>query len=308
MIARSYQNITNMNEKALNKENYINSINLKDNTEFPYLVLDVINDDPSPRNPGFRVMHWHEDLQFIFVLSGKIEVQMLAASVQICAGEGIFINRNVVHLVRRLGNCHYNSFLFPAYFLGFYTGSPAQDLVDSITTDERSTFLHFTSTLSWHREVTKQLQRLSQLEKNKSDLYVYEVLACLSCLWLTIRKHIDPPKKQRKSTLHLRMQKILRFIEDHYAEDITLTDLSKCANISRSECSRCFKLSMNTTPYKYLTEYRLSKAAQLLTQTDEAIGSIATAVGFRQMSNFGQCFKAKTGYTPRAYREIISET
>lgn len=57
--------------------NYINSINLKSNSDFPYLVLNVINDSSFPRNPGFQVMHWHEDLQFIYVLDGEIEVKTL---------------------------------------------------------------------------------------------------------------------------------------------------------------------------------------------------------------------------------------
>ncbi|MDO4284207.1 MAG: AraC family transcriptional regulator [Eubacteriales bacterium] len=290
----------------LNRENYINSVNLNIGTEFPYLVLDVINDNSYPRNPGFQVMHWHEDLQFIYVLTGVIEVRTLEASVQIRAGEGIFINRNVVHYVRRLESCHYNSFLFPAYFLEFYAGSPAKDFVDSMTNNERLTFLHFTSALDWHREITGQLRQLSQIEKDKTEFYVYEVLVRLSSLWLTMRKHVILPQEQRKSIVHLRMQKILRFIEEHYAEDITLADLSMCANISKSECARCFKLSMNNTPYKYLTEYRLSKAAQLLKKTNEPVGNIAAAVGFHQISHFGKCFREKTGYSPKTYREMGS--
>ena len=101
----------------LDREQYINSVNLNIDTDFPYLVLDVINDNSFPRNPGFHVMHWHEDLQFILVLDGTIEVQTLDTSVRIRTGEGLFINKNVVHDVLRLDNCHYNSFIFPAHFL-----------------------------------------------------------------------------------------------------------------------------------------------------------------------------------------------
>lgn len=93
-------------------------------------------------------------------------------------------------------------------------------------------------------------------------------------------------------------------ILEHYAEDITLADLSKSANISKSERSRCFKLSLNTTPYKYLTEYRLSMAAQLLKTTREPVGIIAVSVGLHQMNHFGKCFREKTCYSPKAYREV----
>ena len=69
-----------------NRENYINSVNLNIDTDFPYLVLDVVNDNSYPRNPGFQVMHWHEDLQFIYVLDGAIEVKTFDSAVQIHAG------------------------------------------------------------------------------------------------------------------------------------------------------------------------------------------------------------------------------
>lgn len=288
----------------MGKENYINSINLNIDTDFPYLVLDVIGKNSYPRNPGFQVMHWHEDLQFIYVLDGIIEVRTLDDSVRIQTGEAIFLNKDVVHFVGEIKNCHYNSFLFPAYFLTFYAGSPARDFVDSVITNELLPFVHFTSAAGWHKEITAILQQLVQLEKDKTSFYVYEVLVKLSSLWLTMRKNIMLPQQQKESAVQRRMQKILRFIEEHFAEDITLSDLSASANISKSECSRCFKISMNTTPYKYLTEYRLSKAAQFLTGTDEPVGNIAAAVGFHQMSHFGKSFKEKTGYSPKAYRKM----
>ena len=57
------------------QNNYINSVNLNADSDFPYLVLDVVGDQSYPRNPGFQVMHWHEDLQFIYVLDGEIEIK-----------------------------------------------------------------------------------------------------------------------------------------------------------------------------------------------------------------------------------------
>ena len=77
------------------KEDFINSVNLNINTDFPYLVLDVINDKSYPRNPGFQVMHWHEDLQFIYVLNGIIEVRTLDNAIRVTVfDKGIIINHN----------------------------------------------------------------------------------------------------------------------------------------------------------------------------------------------------------------------
>lgn len=286
------------------KEHYLNSVNLNSETEFPYLVLDVCNGRALPRNPGFQVMHWHEDLQFIYVLDGAIEVKTLEHSFHAEKGEGIFLNKSVVHRVRQIGSCHYNSFLFPAEFLGFYAGSPARRLVDSVTENDQISVYLFQCETDWCREIMSVLKRLSELERNKTDFYVYEVLTALCSLWLILRKNIALPHEKPKSAVSIRMGKVLRFIEEHYPEDITLEDLADSANISKSECTRCFKTCLNTTPYKYLMEFRLLKAAQFLRDTEKPVGRIAAETGFHQISHFGKCFKEKTGCSPRQYREM----
>ena len=60
-----------------------------------------------------------------YVLSGEIEVVTLDGSVSLRLGEGIFLNKNVVHLVRKNDSCHYKSFVFPDYFLELNSRSPA---------------------------------------------------------------------------------------------------------------------------------------------------------------------------------------
>ncbi len=286
------------------KNNYINAVNLNMNKEFPYLVLNVINENSYPQGNGFRVMHWHKDLQFIYVLEGSIKVKTLDSTVKVNEGEAIFINTNVVHYVKSINHCHYNSFVFPEKFLTFYTGCPAKNLVEYITQYEKLCIYHFGKNINWCNEILAILHQLTIIEKSKPEFYVYEVLARLTSIWLVMLKNIPLPPKQPKNIVNLRMQKILLYIERHYEEDISLENISRSANISKSECLRCFKISMQTTPYKYLLEYRLSKAAEFLMNTDEPVGRIAAKTGFNQMSYFGKCFKMKTGYSPRKYRQI----
>lgn len=286
----------------MDKEQYINSVNLNAGSDFPYLVLNVIGGNSYPRNSGFQVMHWHEDLQLIYVLEGMIEVQTLETSIRVKAGEGIYINKEVIHHVKQIEGCHYNSFLFPSCFLSFYPTSPARSLVESITGNSELQLILFDRREEWHVDVLELLCQLVPLEDNKTELYPYEVLVRICSLWLIMCRNIELPDHKNRSILHTRMQKMLRFIEEHYGDDIELEDLARSADISKSECARCFRQSMDTTPYKYLTEYRLSKAAAMLKQSDEPIGNIASAVGFGQMSHFGKCFKEKTGLSPGGYR------
>lgn len=285
------------------KEAYINSLNLYKDTDFPYLVLEVTDGHSYPRSPGFLVMHWHEDLQFLYVENGEICLKTLDSSVRIEAEEAVFINKNVVHQICQIGECQYNSFIFPDYFLGFYMGGPARAFVDRIAGREQLPFFHFDSGTEWSKEVLSKLRKLRGLEKEKTECYVYEVLVLLSEIWLLFCRNISMPLEKKSSVTEIRMRKFLNYMEKHYGEDLSLTDLAESANVSKSECLRCFKQSMGTTPYKYLMEYRLSQAATLLIFTDDTIESIANRVGFGQVSSFGKYFRQKTGFTPKEYRK-----
>lgn len=83
---------------------------------------------------------------------------------------------------------------------------------------------------------------------------------------------------------------------------ISLGNLVESAHVSKPECLRYLKAGMQMTSLKYLMEYRLQKAAELLATTDEPIGTIAMNVGFKQSSLFGKCFKEITGCSLRDYR------
>lgn len=289
------------------KKLYINSVNLKSDTNFPYLVLEVIGEHSYPLNPGFRVMHWHEDLQYIYVMQGTIHIQTLNDEIVLQAGDGIFINKQVVHLVKQMKDCHYMSFIFPEYILKFYPECPANELTNKLIEQEHITFCHFPKHQSWCKPILHKLQELATMEKNKPEFYEYEVMLHLfSLILLTQKNHQLSPAKS-DDAVSIRMRQFLEYIEKHYSEDVTLDALAQSAHVSKSECLRCFKLSMQTTPYKYLMEYRLSKAAQLLRQSNQPIGVISSLVGFHQMSQFGKYFKEKLGCTPREYRNDSQE-
>lgn len=227
---------------------YINSVNLNAKTDFPYLFMEIINNQSYPMNPGFRVMHWHEDIQFIYVLSGDVSIKTLQGETVVLPGEAVFINKNVVHLVAHEGVCHYYSFVFPDYFLKFYFGSPAAKFVDRITGSAQLSIYLFSSEISWSASIRNELEKLIKLEKNKSEYYSYEVLTYLSNLWLIFCENLSMPESKTEDALNTRMQTFLQYIDQHYSEEISLDELAKSANVSKSECMRCFKKSVQMTP------------------------------------------------------------
>lgn len=290
----------------MEKQKYLNSVNLKAESNFPYLFMDVIGDCSVPEPPGYHVMHWHDDFQFIYVISGHIDVHTLNQLETIKEGEAVFINKNVVHEIESFYDCHYKSIVFPEHLVEFYIGGPAKKYVASIAENSKLSIYLFRNNNEWNKNIFELLQQLIKLEEEKSSFYEYEVLVHLSRLWLEFIRNIDIPIENTKSETVIRMEKFLKYIEQYYNDDLSLEKLARSANVSKSECLRCFKCTMKTTPYKYLIEYRLQQATIFLQNTNLLIGEIAEKVGFHQVSHFGKCFKEKTGYSPKKYRNNIA--
>lgn len=101
--------------------------------------------------------------------------------------------------------------------------------------------------------------------------------------------------------VELRAQ-LVRYIESHLAEDITLNDMAEYTNYSVGHISRVFKEMTNNTLVGYMNEKRLQKAQNLLRE-ERSIKEVAAEAGFNNYSYFYKAFKRKTGYSPEDYRK-----
>ncbi len=97
------------------------------------------------------------------------------------------------------------------------------------------------------------------------------------------------------------IQKSLEYISKNYAT-LTEAEVAEHCNISYSYFSRMFKKIMNRSFSEYLSDYRITKAEQLLTSSDKSISEIAECVGFTTTSYFIHKFKGKKNISPKQYR------
>ena len=75
-----------------------------------------------------------------------------------------------------------------------------------------------------------------------------------------------------------------------------------CAVVSAGESKRVVRATVDTTPIRYLRQYRIRQAARLLCPTEERISDIASRCGFQDMSHFTKSFREQLGCTPTEYR------
>ena len=99
-----------------------------------------------------------------------------------------------------------------------------------------------------------------------------------------------------------RLKQMLHFIQHNYAEDIHTADIAQSASVSESECLRCFRTTICTTPIRYLREYRIESAAQLLAAKNGRIADVAFQCGFQDVSYFTKTFRELKGCTPKEYQ------
>ncbi|MEM6252329.1 MAG: AraC family transcriptional regulator [Cyanobacteria bacterium P01_D01_bin.156] len=97
-----------------------------------------------------------------------------------------------------------------------------------------------------------------------------------------------------------RFSPVLDYIEAHLTEDISLSELSLQAGLSKFHFSRLFKQALGLTPHKYLIKRRIEQATQQL-KKGQPINQVAHQFGFSDQSHFTRMFKQVQGCTPRQY-------
>ena len=91
-------------------------------------------------------------------------------------------------------------------------------------------------------------------------------------------------------------------LSGHITEEITLKELADIACMSPTYFCRYFHQEMGKTPFAFLNEYRIKKAAILLDDSSLSVSDIAINCGFDNISYFIRKFKEYQGITPKKYR------
>lgn len=216
------------------------------------------------------------------------------------AGRPLTLTPGTVALVPRNIPCEYGT---PANGLWeFYwlhpAGRAAEQLLDRLAEEHPlpASFdpavpigTPFESLLSLCREQPERFPWL--LSSQLSDLLHQ------AALWLT---EGEPPSSLPR--------RAARYMEQHFTEPLTLDRVAGTLFVSPAHLIRVFKQEHGCTPHRYLTEYRLTIAAQLLELTAKSVDTIAAETGFSSAGHLIGPFKRRFGCTPHRYRADFSET
>jgi len=150
--------------------------------------------------------------------------------------------------------------------------------------------------------------RKSDLLKTQGALQELQTVAThlrddLNSLMPSLNK--NPPDLQPLNRPERIAQNALDYIHRHYHQPITLQQCAKTLGLSTSYLSNLFSHRVGLPFKSYLTEIRLEKARELLSDPAMNISQVAAAVGYVSVNRFRIAFKRATGVSPKAWREML---
>ena len=110
------------------------------------------------------------------------------------------------------------------------------------------------------------------------------------------------PVKNKTQNFSGAAEKTITYINEHFAENISVTDLAEKAGLSHYYFIRAFKRETGFTPHEYVLNTRIATAQYLLKNTRLKVKDICYQTGFSDESIFCSAFKKRLGMTPTQYR------
>jgi len=308
-----------MNEDLHNhfREDIVVADNLRELTnhgDFEYPV-EVYETNLKNMNMEIVRWHWHEELEFVLVKEGGGEFRVSDNTYILTAGQGLLINQEVLHschIAKEYDNCIFVSIIFHPSFLFSYTRAKLCSVyLHPIISNTSLTGLSLTGDNDFQKNIIKLMDQIIAVNTGQQFCYELYTKEYLLQIWILI---LEQRAREKSTSLITRQPKVsldetrakdaIRFIEEHYAEPISLDDIADSIHVSKSECCRCIKRSMKMTPFEYLMKYRIFVAAGMLCDNSsyDSISTLASSVGFNSSSYFNKLFRKYMKCTPTQYK------
>lgn len=114
-----------------------------------------------------------------------------------------------------------------------------------------------------------------------------------------------PAPVQQKNKKDNRVQVIVDYMIEHYAEDLSIEELSNMVKVSSATLRRLFRQHTGKSPSDFMLDLKMTIAAKKLLETDKRISEIAYLIGIQDPNYFTRLFKKNFGVSPYTYRNNI---
>lgn len=270
--------------------------------DFPLRVMRIKSHSPA-------TMHGHEFDELVVVLGGAAKHVTSEGSYSIAAGDVFLIRGDLAHGYEDTNRLMIVNILFDPGALRLPIGDlrrlPGYHALFSIEPLLRRKH-GFKGRLELATDqLAEAAQLITRLEGELGERPAgYRFMArahLMHLIGFLSRCYADTDAGERRSLLAL--GEVLSFIERHYDEEITIDRLSEIAAMSESSLMRAFRKVTGKSPIDYVVGLRVTKAAELLRNTDLTVTEVSFRCGFNDSNYFSRQFRKVMATSPRGYRK-----
>ena len=251
-------------------------------------------------------VHWHDELEIIYVKSGFLTVSISGESYIGKPGDAFVVSPGNLHLMGSdTGAVDYYTFLFPLKNLSFRADDLLEDkLLEPLNSGHLMVIPRINDAA---KELCEQLIEVhaSKNDENGSQLTAQiktKIILLQFILEMWERGFITENDTNGRNTVEKEM---VSYIQQNYTGKISLKEFGKQFHFSEKYISRYFKEHFHITLSQYVTYLRLEHAKQLLQDTDIPVTEVAMQSGYQNVSYFIRSFKKTYEISPLKYRNTM---
>ncbi|MFR4350099.1 MAG: AraC family transcriptional regulator [Roseburia sp.] len=276
------------------------------NPLFPYITYPCSIPLDFERVP----LHWHDEMEIIYIKKGSAVITVDFAQYRASAGTLALILPGQLHSIEQYEQecVEYENIIFhPNILVSKQADTGNTDLLLPLISGGIAVPLLYTPDAPHYREIVGCIDANDEISRTNPPGYQLFIKSQLLMLFFILihKCRLNEPQKKDYKSLE-KMKLILKYIENHYMDKITIADMAEEVGLSQSHFMKYFKNTMGASFIDYLNEYRLTMASRLLIASDASILSIAEEVGYENLSYFNRTFKKRFHMTPGAYRKACA--
>lgn len=251
-------------------------------------------------------IHWHDEVEWVYVVSGAIDIFEDGCMRRVRAGEFFAVDPRTLHRYSAATDCR----LYVAVFDGGLMEFTQADVVS-----RRYIAPYLAGTMTVRGPVVdadgtigSAFMELLAVCRDMPPCFPLDARICLLCIFRTLVAQgclVDAECDRRDLGA---AERAVRYVQEHYAERISSGTLARESGYQPQYFARFFKRATGLTPTAYITRCRIERACDALLDSDRSITDIALSCGFQSTSYFIKKFKELKEVSPQRYRKTVLES
>lgn len=271
-------------------------------------VLGRTNENPPWRHNG-RSLSWNH---LLLIVSGTCTCRIESRTFYAVRGDIVFIPAGKYYKLSTTDHCEY---CFACFYAGYQPADEADisEMFKKLPTPEKKFFLpeqknrvicipdHVRLPDTDYAKLLSLFTRCQMLEASGNCFDRILIDTCFDALLLYVSGAAF--RNPMSGTTNLSLERMTRYIGEHFNERISLDTLAKKFGLSKEHICALFRSGFDMTVSEYVNTVKLEHATELLSNSSMNISQIADYLGYSSVYYFSRVFKARFGASPSKYKK-----